>query len=145
MEYSPRSREKLLFMLIGELSAATGLSRDTIRFYEKQGLIEIDKKGRRSNNYKEYPAEVLVRLNTIKRLKNFGFTLNEIVDLLDMIDVKEATCSNVNELINNKIGVLDEKIRDMIAFRNQLIEGVKKCQSGCLPADPEENCPILVA
>jgi DNA-binding transcriptional MerR regulator len=127
-------------MLIGELSASTSLSRDTIRFYEKQGLIEISKKGRRQNNYKEYSEGVLTRLNTIKRLKSFGFTLNEIADLLDMIDVQEATCNNVNELINKKVALLDVKIRDMIALRDQLINGVEKCTA----VDSNENCPILI-
>ncbi|MFN0293524.1 MerR family transcriptional regulator [Pedobacter helvus] len=59
-------------MLIGELVAKTGLSRDTVRFYEKQGLIAVGRKQRRENNYKEYSDEVLERLLTIKRLKNFG-------------------------------------------------------------------------
>ncbi|MDR3715349.1 MAG: MerR family transcriptional regulator [Puia sp.] len=73
-------------MLIGELVLKSGLSRDTIRFYEKQGLIKIGCKQRRNNNYKEYSEEVLKRLHTIKRMKNFGFTLNEAAGLLDMIE-----------------------------------------------------------
>lgn len=72
-------------MLIGELSAKTGLSRDTIRFYEKQGLIKVSRGQRRDNNYKEYPEEVVDRLLTVKRLKGLGFTLNESGDLLAMI------------------------------------------------------------
>lgn len=132
-------------MLIGELSAKTGLSRDTIRFYEKQGLIVVERKHRRNNNYKEYPESVLVRLQTIKRLKNFGFTLNESAEVLDMIDIKEATCNNVNELIDKKVQLLDTKIMDMIALRNQLLNGVRKCIDCCNPASPEENCPILVS
>ena len=131
-------------MLIGELCAKTGLSRDTIRFYEKQGLIRVGRKQRRDNNYKEYSAEMLERLLTIRRMKNFGFTLNEAADLLDMIEVKEATCDNVSGLIEKKVELLDTKIREMIVLRNQLIAGVKKCKDCCTPADPEENCPILM-
>jgi len=131
-------------MLIGELSAKTGLSRDTIRFYEKQGLIRVGRKERRGNNYKEYSAEVLNRLLTIRRMKNFGFTLNEAADLLEMIGVKEATCDNVSGLIEKKVELLDAKIREMIVLRNQLIAGVTKCKDCCTPAQPEENCPILV-
>jgi DNA-binding transcriptional MerR regulator len=132
-------------MLIGELSAKTGLSRDTIRFYEKQGLIQVDRKQRRDNNYKEYSGEVFDRLQTIRRMKNFGFTLNEVMDLLDMIEVKEATCNNVSDLIAKKVDLLDTKIREMIGFRNQLIAGVTKCKNCCTPAQPEDNCPILVS
>jgi DNA-binding transcriptional MerR regulator len=131
-------------MLIGELSAKTGLSRDTIRFYEKQGLIEVSNKQRRDNNYKEYPEEIVDRLQMIKRMKNFGFTLNEAADLLDMIAINEATCDNVSGLIEKKVELLDAKIREMIMLRNQLIAGVRKCKDCCTPAQPEENCPILV-
>ena len=53
-------------MLIGELSKACGLSRDTIRFYEKHGLIAVGKRERRFNNYKEYSEETLKRLLSIK-------------------------------------------------------------------------------
>ncbi|WP_134089036.1 MerR family transcriptional regulator [Olivibacter sp. XZL3] len=132
-------------MLIGELAAKSGLSRDTIRFYEKQGLITIERKQRRNNNYKEYSEEILNRLLTIKRLKNFGFTLNESAVILDMIEIREATCSNVSEMIEKKVQLLDAKILDMVALRNQLINGVKKCVSCCNPATPEDNCPILIS
>ena len=131
-------------MLIGELSAKTGLSRDTIRFYERQGLIQVTSKQRRENNYKEYTEEVLNRLQTIIRMKNFGFTLNEAADLLDMIEENDATCNNVSDLIEKKVELLDTKIREMIALRNQLLAGVQKCNDCCTPGQPEENCPILV-
>ena len=130
-------------MLIGELSVKTGLSRDTIRFYEKQGLVQVGRKERRDNNYKEYPEGMVARLLTIKRMKNFGFTLNEVADLLDMIEVNEATCDNVSGLIEKKVELLDTKIKEMIMFRNQLITGVQKCKDCCKPEQPEENCAIL--
>jgi DNA-binding transcriptional MerR regulator len=131
-------------MLIGELSARTGFSRDTIRFYEKQGLISLHRRQRRGNNYKEYSEEVLERLLAIKRIKGFGFTLNEVADLLDMIEVKQATCRNVSGLIDSKVNLLDKKIRELIQLRNQLLSGVQKCRDCCDLVAPEENCPILV-
>jgi DNA-binding transcriptional MerR regulator len=132
-------------MLIGELAAKSGLSRDTIRFYEKQGLISVSRKARRDNNYKEYSDEVLETLFTIKRLKSFGFTLNEASDLIGMIANKEATCDNVSELIDFKVELLDAKILDLLALRNQLVNGIKKCKDCCIPETPEDNCPILVS
>ncbi|MBK9191285.1 MAG: MerR family DNA-binding protein [Crocinitomicaceae bacterium] len=95
------------------------------------------------NNYKDYSEETLRRLLSIKKIKNFGFTLNEVSDLLDMIDVNEATCNNVESKIEDKIKLLDEKIRELIAIRNQLLEGVKKCAGSCDPERPEDNCPII--
>ncbi len=92
-------------MLIGELSSKTGLSRDTIRFYEKQGLISVARKERRFNNYEEYSEETLQRLLSVKVIKSFGFTLNEASDLLDMIEMNEATCNNVSrdDVFHSKI------------------------------------------
>jgi DNA-binding transcriptional MerR regulator len=132
-------------MLIGQLVKETGLSKDTIRFYEKHGLISVSRKERRENNYKEYSDDVLQRLLTIKRLKNFGFTLNEVADLLDMIEVNEASCKNVSHKISEKVTLLDEKLRELIAIRTMLINGVSKCVDDCSPGQLEENCPILVS
>jgi DNA-binding transcriptional MerR regulator len=132
-------------MLIGELAAKSGLSRDTIRFYEKQRLISVSRKERRDNNYKEYSEDVLETLLTIKRVKNFGFTLNEAADLIGMIVTKEATCDNVSEMIDSKVELLDAKILDLLTLRSQLVNGAKKCKDCCTPETPEDNCPILVS
>lgn len=131
-------------MLIGDLSEKSGFSRDTIRYYEKLGLIKVTRKERRDNNYKEYSELTLERLKSIKRIKGFGFTLNEVMDLMDMININNATCENVSDLISQKVEVLDTKILDLLALRNQLVNGVKKCQDCCNPEQPEDNCPILV-
>ncbi|MBX9450204.1 MAG: MerR family DNA-binding protein [Taibaiella sp.] len=132
-------------MLIGELSKLSGLSRDTIRFYEKCGLIETGKKERRWNNYKEYPGATLQRLLSIKRLKSFGFTLNEIAEILDMLDVNEATCRNVSDKIEEKIAMIDQKIQELKAIRKQLSNGKNNCQdaTGALKT-PDETCPVLM-
>ena len=132
-------------MLIGELSKRCGLSRDTIRFYEKKGLIRIGRKQRRENNYKEYSEDILERLLIINRLKNFGFTLNEAAEMLDMIEVNEATCNNVSDKILDKVNLLEEKIRELIKIRTMLLEGAQKCKDGCNPEKPEDNCPIIVS
>jgi DNA-binding transcriptional MerR regulator len=132
-------------MLIGEIVNKTGLSKDTIRFYEKHKLITLSRKDRRENNYKEYSEDVLNRLFTIKRLKGFGFTLNEIAGLLDMIEYDVATCDNVRDKISDKVKVLDEKINELMEVRLLLIKGVTRCQKGCSPKAGLENCAVLVA
>lgn len=131
-------------MLIGELVKQTGLSKDTIRFYEKQGLISVGKRERRKNNYKEYSPATKEKLLTIKHLKDFGFTLNEVADMLDMIDVNKATCNNVSQKISEKVALLDEKIKELIRIRTMLLAGAKKCASYCNPDKAEDNCPILI-
>jgi DNA-binding transcriptional MerR regulator len=132
-------------MLIGELSKVSGLSRDTIRFYEKQGLITVGKKVRQFNNYKEYSEETLKRLLTIKGLKNFGFTLNEVSILLDMLEDNKATCNNVSHKIDEKVMLIDKKIEELKLVRKQLLDGKRNCQNknGILKT-PDETCPVFV-
>jgi MerR family transcriptional regulator, copper efflux regulator len=131
-------------MLIGELSAKTGLSRDTIRFYEKEGLIRIGRKQRRENNYKEYDENVLERLNLIKRIKNFGFTLNETAELLSLIAINAATCDEVSNRVNEKVAVIENKISDLLQLRQQLINNVQTCRDCCQSISDDENCPIII-
>lgn len=133
-------------MLIGELSNRCGLSRDTIRFYEKRGLITVDRQERRFNNYKEYSEDTLKCLLSIKSLKNFGFTLNEVAEVLKMFEVNVATCKNVADKIENKIHLINLKIEELIKVRSQLISGLNKCQNenGSLNT-PNEACPVLVS
>ncbi|CAG5074587.1 Mercuric resistance operon regulatory protein [Dyadobacter sp. CECT 9623] len=132
-------------MLIGELSKQAGLSRDTIRFYEKQGLIAVGRKERRFNNYKEYSEDTLQRLLHIKRIKGFGFTLNETAHFLDMIERKQATCGDVSEKISEKVSLIERKIADLEFIKKSMINGVDKCLEKCRPDTAECNCPMLVS
>lgn len=132
-------------MLIGELSKKTGLSRDTIRFYEKQGLIAVGRKERRFNNYKEYSSDTLQRLLQIKRIKSFGFTLAETAEFLAMIENKEASCGSVSEKFAEKVGLIDQKITQLIGLRSLMQSGVENCLRCCSPEDEDENCPLLTS
>jgi DNA-binding transcriptional MerR regulator len=131
-------------MLIGELSAKTGLSKDTIRFYEKEGLIKVGRKQRRENNYKEYDETVLGRLCLIKRIKNFGFTLHEAAELLSLIAINAATCDEMRSRATQKVRVIDSKIADLLQLRQQLIRHVQTCRDGCQTVGDDENCPIII-
>ena len=149
MEYSPLSREnfkKNLTMLIGQLSKRSGLSRDTIRFYEKHGLITVGKKERRDNNYKEYSEQAYQRLMSIKLIKGLGFTLNEVSEVLEMIDAKAATCDNMVDKFVDKVERIELKIKELISVRTMVLNGLRNCQSACCaPANPEDNCTIVEA
>jgi len=130
-------------MLIGELVQKSGLSKDTIRFYEKQKLIQVNRKERRSNNYKEYSEEILTKLLTIKTLKSFGFTLTECSDVLDLIEEKNATCENIADKIASKVSLLDQKISEMIQIRKQLLNASIQCKKGCISENPSLQCDLL--
>jgi DNA-binding transcriptional MerR regulator len=72
-------------MLIGDITRGAGVPRDTIRYYERLGLVQLAPRSRRSNNYKEYAEDTVERLAQIGQLKELGFTLAEIRDLLAML------------------------------------------------------------
>lgn len=130
-------------MLIGELSKKTGLTKDTIRFYEKQGLIPEAKKLRPFNNYKEYTEEILNRLLTIKKIKSFGFTLNESAELLDMVELNTATCDKVAIKVTDKVELIERKISELEELKKMMIRRVQECHTCCAPKSLTENCPIL--
>lgn len=130
-------------MLVGELSKRTGLTRDTIRFYEKHGLIAVGKKERRYNNYKEYSDETLRRLMSIRLIKSLGFTLNEVAEVLDMMDMRQATCDNMVEKFEDKVQRIDGRIRELLSMRAVLLHGLSKCKSSCCSPAEGENCGMV--
>lgn len=126
-------------MLIGELSEKSGFSRDSIRFYEKIGLILVSRRNRRPNNYKEYPTEILQRLETIKQLKQFGFTLTETAELLNLMDTQRSQCEGLPEKLCEKISIIEEKINQLKSFKTRLEWAKSICTGSCasIPNVPE--------
>jgi DNA-binding transcriptional MerR regulator len=116
-------------MLIGELVERTGLTKDTIRFYEKKGLISLDEKSRRENNYKEYSEQVLNKLLLIRKLKDMGFTLNEIDTFLELWRDEDASCRNVKYTLENKITLINEQLRKLTELKTRLSNSLEKCNS----------------
>lgn len=89
-------------MQIGELSKRSGYSRDTIRYYEKLGLININDKTRNSNQYKNYPEQVLKRLQTIREIKEYGFTLQETMAYLFFLKKEPYNMNEVKDLFKER-------------------------------------------
>lgn len=130
-------------MLIVDLVKKTGFSKDTIRFYEKQGLIKIGRRDRRANNYKEYSGDILNDLLTIKRLKNLGFTLVEIGDFLRLSKHNLASCDRISGAMTAKLQSIDEKIAELTALRNMIttvFTDLTVCCEGNLPG---KNCEVF--
>nr|WP_295926700.1 MerR family transcriptional regulator [uncultured Dyadobacter sp.] len=132
-------------MLIGELAKSSGLSRDTIRFYEKQGLIEVGRKERRFNNYKEYSESTLQRLLQIRRIKGLGFTLNEVAGLLAMVESNTASCANISEKVAEKALLIDQRIIELQELKASMINRVRDCLQESAPDVNRTNCPILIS
>ena len=120
-------------MLIGEITRTTGVAKDTIRYYERLGLIRLAPAGRRSNNYKEYADDTAERLVQIGQLKALGFTLVEIGDLLAVITRVDA-CVDMPERIEKKMREVDERIRLLQGYRARLQAVLSECDRTCCVA-----------
>jgi MerR family transcriptional regulator, copper efflux regulator len=113
-------------MLIGELSGKTGVSKDTIRFYEKAGLLQTDIAARGENNYRQYTDEAIGKLNFIKRGKALGFTLKEIKKVIaewDSISPEKAA-----NFIQLKVEQIEEQIEQLQQFKTYLIDKKAKLE-----------------
>lgn len=130
-------------MLVGEISKKTGLSRDTIRFYEKKGLITVDRTDSDWNNYKNYNEKTLNQLLLIKRAKNFGFTLNEIAEILKLLELDSASCSVLSIKVNEKLAEIDKKIRELKAMKKTILNNVNGMSKNCLSISEKGNCQNL--
>ncbi len=108
-------------MKIGQIADKSGLSRDTIRLYEQMGLLIGITRPNEYNNYKDYPASNLQRLEMIKAMKKFGFTLKEISEALCALATGEGLKEEFRvNFLGNKIKALDEKIAELQKLRDEL-------------------------
>ncbi len=125
-------------MFIGELSKKTGFSRDTIRFYEKLGVIG-KKIIQGESKYKIYNDIDLKRLQRIKKIKAFGFTLNEIKDILTAWDCDDINCDEMARRGKKKILEIDRKILEFQKIKESIKHEFTKCAKLCV----EDKCGIL--
>jgi MerR family Zn(II)-responsive transcriptional regulator of zntA len=109
-------------MLIGQLSKRTGFSRDTIRFYEKIGLINKPALRIRGSVYKDYTDEDVETLLAIRKFKEFGFTLEEIREILEMRSIRVLDLSKLIEVVEYKLAGVDDEIERLHAIRARLDE-----------------------
>jgi len=105
-------------MLIGELCRKTDMTKDTIRFYEKVGLLSDIQ--RKANGYKDYTDRHVEQLNLLKHAKELGFTLNEIKELAGLLFSNKLTPSEMNTFLKNKEQQIDNKIKKLEAFKQEI-------------------------
>jgi DNA-binding transcriptional MerR regulator len=105
-------------VLIGELCRQTEMTKDTIRFYEKMGLLPQVK--RRENGYKEYTLSDVKQLKLLKHSKELGFTLNEIKDLATLFRADNLDIKEMNQYLLKKEHEIDEKIKKLKAFKKEI-------------------------
>lgn len=130
-------------MRIGEIVKRTGLSRDTIRFYEKKGLITVERMDSSFNNYKNYTEETFQRLMIIRQIKHLGFTLNEIGEILQLMDINEATCAMVSTKFGEKLVSIDQKIKELEEMKKAILTTAKQSFKNCDLTSTTDNCQQL--
>jgi len=127
-------------LTIGKVAALAGTTPNTLRYYEREGLIAPATKG--ENGYRLYPQEAARRLNFIRQAQQCGFTLAEIRELLTLPQRASACCSDVRKLAIEKKLALEAKIRMMKAMSAELDALINDCVDDAHPID---ECPILNA
>ena len=124
-------------MTISRLADAAGVNVETVRFYQRSGLI--DEPERPSSGYRIYGNEDVRRIRFIKRAQLLGFTLEEISSLLKLEG--SGTCSSTRALAAKKLAMVEAKIADLLAMKSALVGMVARCDSGA----PDTSCPVIQA
>lgn len=125
--------------LIGELAEQAGVNRETLRYYERRGLLTPAR--RTASGYRVYDRESAVRLLFIKRAQAFGFSLEQIRDLLAMKPESPRSCGQVMRMLDAKLEELAEHIREMQRFRRQLVHYRKRCDEALAEGG---RCPVIL-
>ncbi|HHT9113217.1 MAG: Hg(II)-responsive transcriptional regulator [Planctomycetes bacterium] len=123
-------------LTIGQLAKETGTHVETIRYYERRGLIA--EPPRRASGYREFPPEYVERIRFIKRAQTLGFTLREISELLALADGNPA-CKDIRKFAEEKVEDIETRIHDLQKIKEVLHELIKKC----LSKGKLTSCPII--
>ncbi len=109
---------------IGEVAKLAGVGIETLRFYEKSGLV--DRPSRTASGYRVYDAAIIDRLAFIKKAQVLGFTLDEIRELIDHKRAGENPCGHVRAKVKTRLRELDDRIKQMTAYRDELAAELKQ-------------------
>lgn len=124
---------------IGEVAKRSCIGIETIRFYEREGLI--DDPPRTEAGYRQYPDDVILRVRFIRQAKELGFSLKDIKELLSLRLLPGTTCKDIRERTTRKIDEIEEKIQTLQKMKNILATLESKCKGH----GPINTCPILGA
>ncbi|QIM72487.1 Cd(II)/Pb(II)-responsive transcriptional regulator [Bordetella trematum] len=125
-------------MKIGELAKAAGTTVETVRYYEKEGLLAAPERG--MNNYRSYGPSHLERLRLIRNCRALDMTQDEIRAILQLTDNHRAGCGGINELFDEHIAHVDARIAELTQLKEQLAQ----LRHQCGEARPDvDDCGIL--
>ena len=126
-----------MLLKIGQLAAKTGISIETIRYYEKNGLIPAAM--RSANNYRHYSEQHLQQLMFVSHCREINLSLDSIRQLLALFANPQQECGQVNAMIDAQISLVNQKIESMLALKDHLSQLRSKCHQQVQVKD----CAIL--
>ena len=124
---------------IGAVARQAGIGIDTIRDYERAGLLPEPR--RRASGYRDYGPDTVERLRFIRRAKDLGFTLNEIRELLALSNDRERGVESVKRRAETRLGEVEHRIREL----QRVKRGLRQLIDACPGQGALEQCPILRA
>src|SRR2546429_940085 len=124
---------------IGQVARQAGVGVETIRFYEREGLLEEPARG--VSGYRQYTEQVVKRIRFIKRAQRLGFSLKEITDLLLLRVDSHSSCEEVKQRTEAKIAEVERKMVELQRMRQALLQ----VASLCTGQGPTGHCPMLEA
>lgn len=128
-----------MYIAISQVAKAAGVGVETVRFYERQGLL--DAPTRLASGYRQYTLDAVKRIQFIRRAKELGFSLKEIRALLTLRAESTSTCADVKRQTEVKIYEIERKIEELCRMQQALMHVVNLCREDV----PLSACPILDA
>lgn len=122
-------------MTVGRLAHVAGVNIETIRYYQRRGLLATPRKP--VSGVRRYSPEILARLRFIRRAQELGFTLREIAELLKLGD---SSCKETRAIAELRLTDIEARIRDLQSMRDTLGKLIRTCRAGNRP-----SCPIIAS
>lgn len=123
-------------MRIGELARATGTKAETIRYYEREGILPPA--DRTESNYRDYSDGHLAKLTFVRRARELGFRMAQVRELLALAEHDDKPCTGVDELAQTQLLEVERKIADLTKLRDELAQMLLSCQ-----AERIDECRIV--
>lgn len=114
-------------MRIGELAKATGTKAETIRYYEREGILPAA--DRTDSNYRDYANNHLAALTFVRRARQLGFSMAQVRELLALSDHEDKPCQDVDQLVRDQLEEVERKIEDLQSLQSELGLMLRLCRS----------------
>ncbi|MGM0577374.1 MAG: heavy metal-responsive transcriptional regulator [Myxococcota bacterium] len=126
-------------LTIGQVAKRAGVGVETIRFYERKGLVDEPRRG--ASGYRQYAPDAVRRVRFIRHAKDLGFTLREIRELLELRVDPGSTCADVRRRAADKVADVERRIARLVEMKRAL----ERLSEACRGEGPTSECPILEA